>query len=98
MDYCKNLYNDVWSWIIETNKTKANYILTLRLYSYELSRYGARTCCKRASLVVTVTRGHRGQLNVFWDKVTDAALAVRGNGESLPGARLLGILGSGIPL
>ena len=92
------MYNDVWSWIIETNKTKANYILTLRLYSYELSRYGARTCCKRASLVVTVTRGHRGQLNVCWSEVTDAALAVFGHGESLPGAWLLGILEGGNPL
>ena len=73
-------------------------MLTLCLDNYELSRYGARARCKRASLVVTVTRGRRGQLNVCWSEVTDAALAVFGHGESLPGAWLLGILGSGIPL
>ena len=57
-------------------------MLTLSLDNYGLSRYGA-------SLVVTVSHGHLGQLNVRWVKVTDASNAVRCIGESLPGAQLL---------
>ena len=47
-------------------------MLTLSLNNYGLSRYST-------SVVLTVSRGHWGQLNVCWAKVTDTALALCGN-------------------
>ena len=60
----------------------------------DLRVYRLRAYFRQAMLMGTLTRGTLAVLR----SVIVAATAVRGIRESLTGARLLGILGSGMPL